>query len=150
MQKKLEDITLKLVQSSDNEGVEGVLEQFTDILTEAGSGHIREVNTNKGGYLGENFSGSKWYDRNCKEQREKFIEHQKRYFETGEDSDRILMCQQRNIFRSLCREKKREYNQKEADRLVFLSKKDPKTFWREFKGNKDTVLNQECNFYQHF
>ena len=59
--------------------------------------------------------GSKWYDRECKVQRERFIEQQKRYFDAGEDSDRVMMCEERNIFRSLCREKKREYNQKDAD-----------------------------------
>ena len=147
--KNIEDITVKLVQTSQKEEVEAILEQFTGILTDAGSDHIREVNINKGG-KGNIILGAKWYDKECREQRGKFIEYEKRYYQTFEDGDRVLMCEQRNIFRSLCREKKREYNQKEADRLVYLSKKDPKNFWREFKGNKDRVVDQECNFFEHF
>ena len=147
--KNIEDITVKLVQTSQKEEVEAILEQFTGILTDAGSDHIREVNINKGG-KGNIILGAKWYDKECREQRGRFIEYEKRYYQTFEDGDRVLMCEQRNIFRSLCREKKREYNQKEADRLVYLSKKDPKNFWREFKGNKDRVVDQECNFFEHF
>ena len=137
------------MQTSQKEEVEAILEQFTGILTDAGSDHIREVNNNKGG-KGNIILGAKWYDKECREQRGRFIEYEKRYYQTFEDGDRVLMCEQRNIFRSLCREKKREYNQKEADRLVYLSKKDPKLFWREFKGNKDRVEDQECNFFEHF
>ena len=50
----------------------------------------------------------------------------------------------------MCREKKRDFNQKEADRLVLLSKKDPKEFWHEIKGGENREKNADCNFYEHF
>ena len=34
----------------------------------------------------------------------------------------IFMCEQRNIYRALCRAKKREYNQGEASKMIELSK----------------------------
>ena len=51
----LEDITLKLVEMKSCEGIDGVIGQFTDILTEAGDSHIREVS------LGKEFSKGNIY-----------------------------------------------------------------------------------------
>ena len=60
------------------------------------------------------------------------------------------MCEHRSIYRNMCRLKKREYNQKEADRLVYLSKKEPRQFWREIKGDKKREVSRECDFFNHF
>ena len=119
-----------------SEGIDHVIGQFTDILTEAGSSHIREISVGRESNMDNNFKGAKWYDQECKKQREKFGEYELRYYETGEESDRIIMCEERNIYRKMCREK-RDFNQKEADSLVLLSKKDPKGFWYEIKGNEN-------------
>ena len=80
--------------------------------------------------------GQSWYDKECRIEGDKFKEYQKHYYETGLDEDRIFMCQQRSVYRSKCRDKKREFCKKEGDRLVELSKKNPKMFWRELKGHK--------------
>ena len=48
------------------------------------------------------------------------------------------MCEERNKYRKLCRDKKREFKQKEAEKLVRLGKSKPKEFWREIKGKKNS------------
>ena len=57
-----------------------------------------------------------------------------RFWETKSDEDRVFMCEQTNIYRAMCRDKKRGHNQGEASKMVKLSKSDPKRFWREVKG----------------
>ena len=148
--KEMENLTDDLIKVTNGEGIENILDQFTEVIKGAGSSHLREIKLNNKGKKGRDNSGAKWYDEECKIQRVRFKEIQKKYFETGEDLDRVEMCEQRSIYRNMCREKKRKFNQKEADRLVYLSKKEPRQFWREIKGNKKGELSRECNFYEHF
>ena len=43
----------------------------------------------------------------------------------------VWMCEQRNLYRKVCRNKKREYNRKESQTLEELSrKKKPNEFWK--------------------
>ena len=111
---------------------------------------MREIRKGNKGKKEEKAKGAKWYDKDCKVHKEKFREYQIRYFETGEEIDRMQMCEYRSIYRKMCREKKSEYNQKEADRLVYLSKKEPRQFWREIKGNKRREVSRKCDFLNHF
>ena len=55
-----------------------------------------------------------------------------------------------SLYRNICRKKKREYNQKDAQRLVQLSKTDPTAFWKETKTVKKREITPPCNFYDHF
>ena len=148
--KALENITGKLIETTDSQGVDSILEQFTEVLKGAGSSHIREIRIDNRGKRDSKGKGAKWYDKDCKVQKERFSEYQSRYFETGEECDRLLMCEHRSIYRNMCRLKKREYNQKEADRLVYLSKKEPRQFWREIKGDIKREVSRECDFFNHF
>ena len=145
--KAIENITGELLDIKKCEGIDNILEQFSEVIKGAGSSHIKEIKVNTNGKKGKCYSGAKWYDEDCKLQNKKIKEIQKKYFETWEDIDRVEMCEQRSIYRNLCREKKRDFNQKEADRLVNLSKKDPRKFWREIKGNRKGELSNDCNFF---
>ena len=33
---------------------------------------------------------------------------------------------------------------------MYLSKKEPRQFWREIKGNKRREVSRECDFFNHF
>ena len=146
---KLESLLGDLEGTSSCEVVEENLKKFTEILVKTGAGHIKEVGK-KSSSNGIN-RGQEWYDSQCRSQKEIFRQYELRYYDTGLDEDRVAMCEQRSIYRNLCRKKKRELNQKDADRFVRLSRKDPKEFWREFKGfNDKNKGTSECNFYEHF
>ena len=60
----------------------------------------------------------------------------KKFLEERTEENRVWMCCQRSGYRKMYRDKKREYNRMEANRLLNVSKKDPKEFWREIKNNK--------------
>ena len=47
------------------------------------------------------------------------------------------MCVERNIYRKMCRSKKKEFNRNEAQRLVELSRTNPKLFWKDIKKNSE-------------
>ena len=48
-----------------------------------------------------------WYDKECFEQGKVFKGYENRYRFTGAEEDRVAMCEQRNIYRRLCKGKKR-------------------------------------------
>ena len=50
--------------------------------------------------------GQDWYDRQCREKHDLFKQYELRFHETNSDDDRVAMCQQRNEYRKLCRNKK--------------------------------------------
>ena len=61
------------------------------------------------------------------------------------------MCKIRNEYRriTLCRKKRKQFNDQNATELLDLSKKNPKQFWKRIKSkNKDTT--GKCNFFNHF
>ena len=60
------------------------------------------------------------------------------------------MCIERNRYRKLCRQKRAEYNRLESIKLVELSKRDPKQFWREIKPQREHTGLPDCDFYSHF
>ena len=137
--------------------LEHAVAEVGDIIVEAGSGHMKRVarktdNEVRGGSVTVGGGkGGKWYDLDCRKQKEKFGYKNKKYLETGDEEDRVQMCVERNIYRKMCRKKKSEYNRKKAIELVELGKADPKRFWSEIKtkNSKDEGL-PDCNFYDHF
>ena len=67
------------------------------------------------------------------------------------DQNRENMCKQRSLYRRICRRKRKNYNIKQADNLLTLSKKDPKKYWRKLKGDKQkNQANLNLDFYEHF
>ena len=50
----------------------------------------------------------------------------------------------------MCRQKRGEFNRQESIRLVELSKREPKTFWKEIKSNRKGTGLPDCNFFGHF
>ena len=60
------------------------------------------------------------------------------------------MCTQRNIYRKVCRLKRRIYNRKEAESLADLSRSNPRVFWDKVKSNKKKQGLPGLDFYEHF
>ena len=60
------------------------------------------------------------------------------------------MCMERNRHRKLCRQKRGEFNRQESLRLVELSKREPRAFWKEIKSNRKGTGLPDCNFFGHF
>ena len=93
--------------------------------------------------------GGKWYDLECRNQKDKFNYKKDVYLRTGEEMDRIHMCVERNIYRKMCRSKKREFNRNEAQRLVELGRTNPKLFWKDIKkksGKNNANELPDCDF----
>ena len=135
-------------------GVEECIEKFTDILLKNGAKHTKEVNFN-GNYnktvrsdINESREG--WYDKECYEQSRIFKEYETIYWETGLEEDRVAMCQQRNVYRRMCRDKKISFNQSEATNILKLSKTNSKEFWKKIKGKDNREKGNNCDFFQHF
>ena len=143
-------ISDKLLKIMTCEVVDSSIEQLNSILKTAGKSHIKEVHIGLTGRDKVKKGGGIWYDSECKKQSKIFKECETKFRDTGSEEDRVYMCEQRSIYRALCRTKKREFNQGEASKMVKLSKSDPKRFWREIKGNKIRERAGECNFYEHF
>ena len=144
----------EVLQANENiDNLEMAIEELTDIILDAGDGHIKErkvESTYVEGRRTEDQRGE-WYDGECRQQKNIFIERQRRYLETREDVDRIAMCKERNIYRKLCRSKKQQLDKKEASRLVELSENDAKAFWREIKKSRERESSlPDCNFFDHF
>ena len=152
VEKEINILFDKLRDNTDIDFLEQAIGELTGLIVEAGSGHIKRVNIRGGkNVLIPRKLGAKWYDSDCKKQKEIFAEKQNKFREFGTELDRARMCIQRNIYRRVCRKKKAEFNRNEAHRLVELSKKDPKKFWGEIK--KGTAVNRDlpdCNFFEHF
>ena len=146
----LVDIADKLMENMNRETVDSAIIDLNSIFEKAGEGHINKVYTGGSSYNKGKRGGAEWYDNDCVKQREIFNECEKRFWETRDDGDRVFMCEQRRIYRELCRDKKRKFNQGEASKMVMLSKCDPKRFWREVKGGNSRERSGECNFYDHF
>ena len=104
---------------------------ISDLILKAGEDHIKVRNNST-----TKKQGSKWYDRNCYEQRLLFSESQLNFLRTNSDEDRIKMSTERSKYRHICRVKKKEYNRNEASKLVTLSKSNSKQFWSIFNNKK--------------
>ena len=139
-----------LMENMNRETVDSSIQDLNSIFEKAGEGHINRFYTGSSHFRKDKKGGAKWYDSDCLKQREIFSECEKRFWETKDDDDRIFMCEQRRIYRELCRDKKRKFNQGEASKMVMLSKNDPKRFWREVKGINIREKAGNCNFYDHF
>ena len=153
---KLNELTQKVNEAKNGEMLEDSLSDFTNILLGAGSDHIKEVkislgsNKTKSKVAKAGASGAQWYDKECYDQSKIFREFELRYYDTELEQDRVNMCEQRSRYRKLCRDKKREFEQQKAEKLVKLSKSKPKEFWKEIKGDKKKGEVNQCNFYEHF
>ena len=135
----------------DSRVLEQGISDLTEIIVNAGreSGHVREFKLNacRKGVRGEEDS---WYDEELREQGRKFTEGQRIFFDLQTDENRIWMCQQRNVYRKMCRQKKKEFNRRKSERLYELSKSNPKQFWREVKGGDTKRGAPDLDFYEHF
>ena len=124
------------------------ISEFSSILVTAGSGHIRKKRV--GGKVRLGRTQGDWFDGECKQAREVFREGQIRFNENRSEDNRIWMCTKRSDYRRICRAKKREYCRREAERLVDISNKDAKLFWREIRKIKVEQTDITLNFHEHF
>ena len=132
----------------DADVLDNGLVELSRVLVTAGTGHIVESrNEGSNRYMGREV---RWYDNECSRAKCAFQESQKHFYEYPSEENRIFMCVKRSEYRKLCRNKKYQYNRDEASRLVELSSKDPKLFWKEIKNNNREKLSTELHFHDHF
>ena len=147
---KLIAMNTLLNNSHDDEGIETCITDFTAVLLQAGAGHIK-VGGAKRGNRRRKRGGKPWYDADCTRQKELFIDRQKQHTDDDTDVNRISMCAERSKYRKLCKRKDKQYNISEAQKLLNLSKTNPKSFWKIIKsGKKREGPPADCNFFEHF
>ena len=131
--------------------LDSAIMKITSIITNAGSGHIKVIhNSHNQSTKTKHKQLNKWYDKDCSDQRKLFIESLNKYYFTYDPDDRINMSKERSRYRKLCRSKKTDFNRSEATRMLHLSKKEPKQFWREVKGDKSKSTLPKLDFFNHF
>ena len=130
----------------DDSQLEYCIGELTDVLSLAGEKNIKSIS--KGGNS-KHIKNNSWYDEDCNIQKLIFEEFRHRWYETGDDSHRLRMCVERNKYRKMCRDKKREANLDEAQKLLFLGKHNQKEFWNKIR-DKPNIDVPNCNFFEHF
>ena len=133
----------------DTDMLEKAVNELSEMLVTAGSDHIKVRQKGSGGEVGRRET-ARWFDGECREQQGRFQEAEKRFFDEGTEENRMTMCMERNRYRKMCRQKRCEFNKQESMRLLELSKKEPKAFWKEIKAKDREPGLPECDFYGHF
>ena len=93
---------------------------------------------------------AKWYDEELKNCQLSFLEARKKFQEENSDENRRIMVTKRNKYRKLCRNKKRQYDQKNAADYLRLAKQNPRDFWKKIKSKNKSSNTNKCNFFSHF
>ena len=143
---KINELSQKIKNNCNKETLDVVIEDFTNIITKAGSDHVHKIFSNN-----NHKKGKFWYDEDCQLERIKFLKKKQIFDLNDNDQNRKEMCKQRSIYRKVCRQKRKRYNIEQADNLLILSKKDPKKYWRKLKGNNNKNKNDfNLDFFEHF
>ena len=100
-----------------------IVNEFSNLITEAGCDHIREYKGVKNTKMGKF-----WYDDDCDMERVKSLKLKQIFIFNNSDENRINMCKQRGIYRRVCRKMRKKNNISQANNLIDISKKDPKLF----------------------
>ena len=129
---EISKLSEKLINIDNKKTLDAVIKEFSDIITNAGSEHIKKLSS----YSNNHRTGNFWYDEDCKVERVKFLKRKQLFDLNDNDFNRKEMCKQRSIYRKVCRRKRKIYNIQKANDLLILSKKDPKKYWRKLKGDK--------------
>ena len=118
--------------------------KLKDALLLAGESHRVKV-----GQSSHPSKKGSWYDSECQQKRESFEWAERIYRMTGDDVDRVKMCEARNVYRKCCRLKRTRQHVMDADELVNLGRSNPKQFWRKLKKRPGRVLG-DCDFLSYF
>ena len=90
-----------------------------------------------------------WYDNECREKLESFRIAERLYRLSNSEIDRVSMSNLRSSYRKCCRKKRQIKKVQEAQKLVNLSRSDPRGFWRKTKAKRNFVL-PTCDFHTYF
>ena len=60
------------------------------------------------------------------------------------------MCTERNIYRRMCRMKRKQFYKSDAGRMLTLSKTEPNKFGKEVKSEKLRHQLPDLDFFSHF
>ena len=143
---KVNKINSLLDNNIDTDFLDSAVEELSNVITEAGAMHKKSINSKK-----SIKTACLWYDGDCISEKNKFIKRKIIFLNNSSDENRLEMCRQRNIYRQLCRRKKRLFNREKAEQLVTLSKTDSKLFWRQIKGADSKKTNMSnIDFHKHF
>ena len=143
----LENISRSLDDDNLNESIiDDCVNKLNDLFLTAGESHKikHNINSNKN----SNNQGI-WYDSECKEKRLLFESAERLFRNSGSDTDRVVMCEERKIYRNICRQKRKQHQLNQANELAYLSSHNPKLFWNKIR-NKKTRKSGNCDFLNYF
>ena len=145
--KRCDNLSKQLENNKSKDTIDIIVNEFSNIITEAGCDHVRKFKSSK-----NSKRGNCWYDEDCDIERVKFLKLKQIFNLNDSDENRQKMCKQRGIYRRVCRKKRKKYNISEAKNLINISKKDPKLFWRKIKNEKSNnrKIDLGINFFEHF
>ena len=106
---KLSNVTNHLKHNTTRTSLESAIHILTETFEEAG-----QVQNCKVGRVHISKRGSDWYDNDCAEQRFVFTERRKVYNTDNSDENRKQMCQERSMYRAVCRKKRAAFKRNEA------------------------------------
>ena len=149
---RLSQVREGLIGNTNTEVLESSISELCNTLLSAGSGHVRNIkqrSTHGGSRINVNKAPG-WYDEELRHQARRFREGELRYYENRSHESRVYLCAQRNLYRKMCRSKKKVFNRNESERLYNLSKSNSRQFWKEVKGGGSKNVLPNLDFYNHF
>ena len=145
VEKCITEMTDKLVLKNNENTLTEAINLLEITYQDAGKCHTTHSN-----YKPKHDKGAKWFGKDCYDQKKKFILARDKFNLNDSDENRELMCSERNKYRKVCRKSRTMFKRTEADRLVKLSKNDPKMFWKDITSGNKLSENTNCNFFEHF
>ena len=130
---------------SDNV-IDDCVNDLSNIILSAGENHY--VHTKRSNQSTGTINNS-WYDSECREKLESFRTAVRLYRLSNSEIDRVSMANSRSSYRKCCRLKRKLKKVEEAQKLVNLSRIDPRGFWRKTKGKSNSVV-ANCDFQTYF
>ena len=113
------DLAMNLIDVDIN----GALEVFINCLKEKAEVMTKKI------YVNQPRKSHAWFDAECKENRQYVRRLLRQFRKTLNSRDRIAFCQARRRYKNILRNKRKDFNQNLADRLV-QSVSDQKMFWQ--------------------
>ena len=127
------------IGSVDNSSVDFLVNELGNIFTNSASKAFGTcpVKSSYGSEKNRNDKNDKpWFDRECRAARQNFRKYKRLYKLNNSFQNRSNMTHAEKNYKKMMDEKYKKYIQKLSNDINDASKKDPKEFWKFFKGHK--------------
>ena len=132
--------------------IDNCIDDISKIFDHSAKAHTM-YNSNKHSnnlmYNNKNTCTNQWYDLECINKKKEFDFALKMYNESGNLNDRLNMCNIRNSYRKLCRQKRNKHQIIASQKLLELSKVNPRQFWKKIRSNGKNKIGS-CDFNDYF